>query len=130
MRFRILTAAAAAAVLLTSCGGLFEPVGGEVSQASGEVSQTMGAPGGEDARVLSIYNGDETLIVNTAGKPLLFGPNVSVLSDALTREPKYLSSQRFENEKRDTDGWITDANVFTTLYDLNGEIIRAEISGG
>lgn len=134
MRFRILTAAAAAAVLLTSCGGLFEPVGGEVSegasQASGEVSRPEKTPDGEDLGVLSIYVDDETLLVNTAGKPLLFGPNVSVLSDALTREPKYLSSQRFENEKRDTDGWITDANVFTTLYDLNGEIIRAEISGG
>ena len=96
LRFRILTAAAAAAVLLTSCGGLFEPLGGEVSQASGEVSQTMGAPGGEDARVLSIYNGDETLIVNTAGKVLLSGRNVSVLTDAFTREPAYLVSKRYE----------------------------------
>ena len=129
MKLRILTAAMAAALLLTSCGGLFEPVGGEVSQASGEVSQTMGAPGGEDARVLSIYNGDETLIVNTAGKVLLSGRNVSVLTDAFTREPAYLVSKRYEVKDRDEGGWVTDAATFSTLYDLNGETVRPETEG-
>ena len=124
---RWVIAAAASLFLLASCSSpVFQPLassgpdGSSASQLDSPVSEP------EDVRILSMQLGDETQIVNTAGKLIFAGRNLDLLYDLFTGEPRFIVQRRYEKLSEDENGWVTESEIYSTLYDLEGTLLRDE----
>lgn len=124
---RWVIAAAASLLLLASCSSpVFQPLassgpdGSSASQLDSPVSEL------EDIRILLMRLGDETRIVNTAGKLMFAGRNLDLLYDLFTGEPRFIVQRRYEKLSEDENGWVTESEVYSTLYDLEGTLLRDE----
>ncbi len=120
-------AAVAALFLLASCSNAVfqplessEPDGSSASQPDSPVSEQ------EDVCILSLQIGNETQIVNTAGKLIFAGRNVSLLYDLFTDEPRCIVQRRYEKLGEDENGWVTESETYSTLYDLEGTLLQEE----
>ena len=116
--------ALAAAILLTSCSPLFEPLtstpsGGEsVPESSQSSEQSVSRP--EDVRTFALQLGNTCQIVNTNGEMVFQDPNAELVYDMITWKPQYIVRYRYEKLAEDENGWVTDSRTWADLYDLDG----------